>query len=360
MTELVTLSVRGKTYEGWKQVSVSRSIKAVSASFSLSLTDNWTEANKPWILIPGDKCEIKSNGETVVRGYIDTVESSYDSRQRTLTVSGREVTGDLVDCSVDYAKTTEIAGIGLYQLAKRLCKPFGITVRNDAGTTQLIEKVSINPGDTVHQVLDRYSRQVGALLTSDGKGTLVIQKLGQTSAQAQFIEGQNILSASSTFSTKNRFNEYRVTAQNSFSGLDQELQLSCIGRSYDSEITRKRLLVVQAETASTPELCRSRAKWENAHRKGESVNVSVRVQGWRLADGQLLQPNRLYKISSPWIGIDDELLLEELTLTQSVQGTVAEIGFTRKDAYLPEGFAKSKKSEVDLLKKLIQDNSKKK
>jgi len=355
MAENVTLTVRGKNYEGWKQVTITRSIKAVAASFSLSLTDNWSGADKPWILIPGDSCEIKSNGDTVLKGYVEDVETSYDARQRTITVSGRERTGDLVDCSVDYAEKAELTNISLTELAKKLSAPVGVKVKNESGATRKLEKVSINPGDTIFSVLDRSARQVGLLLTSDGKGTLVIQKVGQSTAAAQLIEGENILAASSSFSMKNRFKEYRVISQSGLEGLDEIQGFQPIGKAFDSEVSRSRLLVVTAEQSNAPELCQTRAKWESVHRKGESVKVSAKVQGWRLKDGSIFEPNRLYKIKSPWIGVDQELLLEDLTLTISMSGTVADLKFTRKDAYRPE--YTPKKNEVDLLKKLIRENS---
>ncbi len=356
MDEVVALNVRGMVYEGWKEIRISRSIKAIAASFSLSLTDNWSDLNKPWILVPGDECEVRSNGQTILRGYIDDVETSYDSRTRTISVSGREVTGDLVDSSVRYDSNTEFESISLVSLAQKLCKPHGIAVRNDSGNAKAMVKVAVNVGDTVHQVLEKAARQVGLLLNSDGHGTLLIQKIGQTTAGAKLIEGTNLLSASARFSMKNRFKEYRVVSQNNFEGLDEVSQVSCTGSSTDAEVTRDRFLVVHAEQASTPELCRVRAKWEQVHRRGESVRVNTKVQGWRLADGSLFEPNRLYRVDSAWIGIDADLLLEEINLTCSSQGTLAELTFTRKDAYLPDSTATG--NEVDLLKKLVEQNQK--
>lgn len=354
MGESVSLSVRGVTYEGWKSIRISRSIKAVAASFSLSVTDNWTGLERPWILKPGDECEVKTNGQTVVRGYIDTLESSYDARSRSLSVSGREITGDLVDSSARYSQKTEFRGISVFSLAQKLCDPFGVKVRNDSGNTKAIELVAIGVGETVHQVLDKAARQVGLLLSSDGRGTLLIQKIGQSTAAARLIEGENVLSASSTYTVKQRFREYRVVSQNNLPELDESLQAASSGVAYDNEIERPRILIVNAEQASTSDLCRERAKWEAAHRKGESVSVSVKTQGWRLSDGSLYEPNRLYRIESPWIGIEDELLLESMDLTISNSGTIAELSFTRKDAYLPD--SSYKREDVDLLVKLVRDN----
>lgn len=357
MAERVSLSVRGKTYEGWKEIRLQRSIKAMAGSFSLSLTDNWSAELKPWILIPGDECEVKSNGQTLIRGYIDEVETSYDAKQRELSVSGREITADMVDCSARYTANTEFSGITLLALAEKLAKPFGIAVRDDSGNKKAIEKVAISTGETPHQVLDKAARQLGLLVTSNGRGTLIIQKIGQSTAPAKLIEGENILSASASFSVKNRFSEYLVLSQNNEEGLDPSLQAASSGTAYDKEIGRNRLLVLQAEQSSTPDLCQVRAKWEAAHRRGESVQVNLKAQGWRLSDGSLFEPNRLYRITSPWIGIDEELLLEEIGLSVSQQGTISSLKFSRKDAYLPDSAYKA--DGADLLKKLIQDNQKK-
>lgn len=123
----VELRVNGAFYGGWKTIRIERGIEQIAGTFELSVTDRWAEQSAVRQINPGQPCEVRIDEAVVITGYVDTVAPQYDKQQHTITVSGRDKTGDLVDCSAIH-KSGQWSGRKLDQIAADLCQPFGITV----------------------------------------------------------------------------------------------------------------------------------------------------------------------------------------------------------------------------------------
>lgn len=334
MAEVVSLQVNGRLFDGWKEVKITRSMKAIASGFSLSLTDRWSQESKPWFVRPGDSCLVKIDGFPVISGYVDSLNTSLSAGERTITVEGREKTADLVDCTLDQS---EFVNLSLEALARQLADPYGVSVRNLSGVTRQIPTVAVSMGDTIHQVIERYAKKDGVLLTSDGLGTLQLAKLGSVSAAIGLKEGVNLLSCSASFDNRNRFSEYIVRGGNgSDSGEDAALQTAVEGRSKDKGIRRYRLMVLNAESAVSRDEAEKRAQWELTTRQASAWTVSAKVQGWKAA-GRLWSPNTLVTLTAPSIGVGAKLLVTDVTFSQTISGgTTTELSLTRRDAFIPE------------------------
>lgn len=348
----LTLTVNGKQFGGWKEIKVTRSLTAIASGFSVSLTDRWTQEGQPWIIRPGDSATVKIGSDTVIVGYVDALNTSLSASDRTISVSGREKTCDLVDCSLDQH---EFLNVTLEDLAKKTAAPFGVSVKNLSGVRTRIPSVAVSNGETVHQVLEKYAKKQGVVLTSDGLGTLVMAKLGAVSAALVLQEGENLLSCSASFDNRERFSQYIVRGGNNYQDEDVlELQTGAEGRAKDTGVSRFRLKIVNAESPVSRDEASKRAQWELVTRQAKAWTVSAKVQGWR-AGGALWAPNTLVKIQSPAIGVDAVLLVTDVTFQQTISGgTTTELKLARKDAFIP---APEKPDEKDLLAGLIAENS---
>lgn len=126
MSEIV-LQVNGANYGGWTGVSVSRSIETVAGAFDLTCTENVGGDAAQWPLRPNQKCKILVNGQTVIDGYIDKVSIDVSDSAHGIAVSGRDKTGDLVDCAAVHSPA-QWRNIKLLDLVKILAAPFGLEV----------------------------------------------------------------------------------------------------------------------------------------------------------------------------------------------------------------------------------------
>lgn len=325
----VELVVGGVKYGGWKSVSITRSIEQISGSFDLGISEHWPDSGGPRPIKPGQKCEVRIDGKPVITGHVDDVEPSYDATSREVAVRGRDVTGDLVDCSAVLKQWKQATTL---YIAKALCAPFGIEASGDiTGGRWKIFKTT--PGETAFEALERAARLDGVLLISDGKGGLVITRAGTQRIDTALEHGVNIVSASATLSHRDRHSEITVKGQgpgdDDASGPAVAAQE---GKATDAGITRHRPLIVNADGQGGAANLKQRAEWEIAVRLARSAIVEITVQGWSHAGG-LWEPNTRVKVRDPWLGIDGEMLLTGVTLTLDESGHRAVLSLTRPQAF---------------------------
>lgn len=330
----VSLTVNGAIYRGWTGVSVKQGIRSISGGFDLSVTDDWTKTNAPWPIAPGDECVVKIGNDPIIDGYVDDVEVTYDRDQHTIRVSGRDKAADLVDCSAPSGQTKKCT---LLSLAKKLCAPFGINVVDNLNDPTLIQVAAGNIGESVFETLEKAARQRGALLYSDGIGNLVIGKTGTTRLKTALIEGQNIAKATSRFSAKERFSDYRVCSQFGGwqNGLDVNTAVGVVAKAKDTGVKRYRPLDITAELSTDPSGAQKRANWEAVTRRGKSQPITIMVEGHRGIDGQLWLPNNLVQVKAPWLSLFtpiDLLIVEADFVQNNEEGTVTTLELMPADA----------------------------
>src|SRR4051812_8370311 len=95
----VELEVGGVIHRGWHSVDVRRSIHTIAGSFDLSLSSVWQDIPESFKLTPGEKGVLSIHGTPVITGYIDRVETHLDASSHKISVSGRDASSVLVDCS---------------------------------------------------------------------------------------------------------------------------------------------------------------------------------------------------------------------------------------------------------------------
>ena len=335
MTDL-TLLVGGREYGGWQEVSVTRSMEAVAGSFSVRVSERWAGQDTRWPIRPFDAVRVLMGGHRVVSGYVDSVRPAFDSGQHAVTITGRDKTGDLVDCSAVHSPG-EWRGLDLVRLAGVLCKPFGVSVRAAVGVGAAFDVFKLQPGETAWEAIDRAARMRGVLVMSDGAGGLVITRAGQGRATTALVQGANILAASGEYQATERYSDYTVKGQHfGTDELNGEAAATVQATASDSGVPRYRPLVVIAETAVALGGARDRAQWEATVRAARADRVTVTVQGWQQEDGSLWPVNALVNLRSSWLGIDGDMLITGVRYNLGGQGTTTELTLARPDAFTPE------------------------
>lgn len=342
--DVVTLKIDEKTYAGWLSFTVTRGIESLANEFRLSLTDNWIDKKQDWPIVPGDKAQILLGSEVLITGYIDEVSPTVDFQSKSLEVAGRDLAGDLVDCS---ASGSEYLNLTLDKLASVLAKPFGITIKKSTSVGGAFPSVVVSQGESVFEVLDKRARTRGVLLISNANGTVEIMKPGSTASSTGLFEGKNILQASAKYDAKDRFSKYTVKSQVAASDEDGTAGFQVQGSATDEGVLRYRPLVLQSEAQSETGNAKTRAQYEATVRAARSQTVQVSVRGFRQGDGKLWAPNTLVSILAPSIGIrsQTDLLITQVTFSLSEAGTVTTLDLKRKDAFIAESKV-SKKNDL--------------
>lgn len=327
----VTLTVNGTDYGGWKSMRLARGIEQAAGSFELGVSELWPGQRIVREIAPLDKCTVSIDGAVVITGYVDIVSIDYDERDHKVTVEGRDATADLVDSSAIH-KTGKWYLQKMERIAADLLAPFGIGLVTEVDTGNVIDW-KIEEGDSVFECLERLARAKAVLLTSDGKGALVITRAGKGGrVSEQLVRGQNIKAAGLKLGFRERFSRYIVKGF----GNDGDALFADAARmkaeASDAMIDRYRPLIVIAENAVDAAALKRRALWEANVRAGKSAHLALRVQGWTHGGG-LWQPNTIVHVRDEWTRTDADLLVKQVLFTLDEGGSITELQLAPPQAF---------------------------
>ncbi|MDI3259700.1 MAG: hypothetical protein QJR02_08390 [Sinobacteraceae bacterium] len=350
MAEQLVLKVGGEEYTGWEAVRVASGIDQLAGEFELGGADRWALSGQASAILPGLPCSIEIAGTPVITGWIDDDAPSYDARSHSLTLRGRDATGDLVD-SAALADGMGWENRTIAEIAADLCKPFGIpvTVSDDvAVVTPAPQKLSIraplkshriNPGETVFEVLSRAAALRGALLISDQQGGLLITRAGGRRSSTVLQRGVNILSGSALHSHRQRFHTYQVIAQQSGAGQAfswmpsaQHVEAS----TTDPAIRAQRRTVIVVSDSADAALAKQVASWARANAAAVGERATVWVPGW-LDGGEPWRPNTLVHIEDDYLRVSGTWLIAQVEfLLDPREGELTALTLAPPAAYVPQ------------------------
>lgn len=357
----VELVVGALRYGGWKSVRVTRSIESIAGSFALDVSDRWGDGDL-WPIAEEDPCRVMIDGETLIDGYVDKRSLSASADSRTLSYSGRDRAGALVDCSaivdagtVSKAKWT-FYNVNVTELATKIAEPFGIPVSVQAGLGAVLvrnKKIVVHPGDSCFEVISRLAAAAGVLVVSDGAGGIVITRAG-TERSSPLIEGQNIMAATVEYDGADRFYRYLISSQmpgtDDASGESTRIQAEAV----DDGVRRTdRILLIRPDKGYSIPDSKRRADWEARIRAARAERVTIMVQGWKQSSGKLWPINTLARVkASRLIGVDGDMLISQVEYSIGDSGRVTQISLVRPDAFTPEPTATVKQSSGGRWKEL--------
>jgi prophage tail gpP-like protein len=370
---VVILSVAGASYSGFIRARVTRSLESLAGSFEVE-TFQRRDVVADFTILPEDECVValrRDKGDPtptpILTGYVEHRTGRLSLEGRTVTIGGRDQTGQLVDCSVQ--PPWSYTGAGIFEVCQSIAKPFGIPVSlqasvKDAAVSSALpvkgtgaatgagstgkEKLqighpaidtAIHPGESAFEAIDRFCRSVGVLAMSDGQGGLLLTRAGEARCEVTLAEGVNILSASVDYDGTRRYAKYVVLSQLAGAGNQPGIP-NVRGVATDDGVRRQeRVLYIPDEEAHDGAFAAARATWESRVRAGRSAVVSVTVQGWTQHDRKdtLWPINARVFVRSASLDIADELIITEATYGFSLEsGTTTELRLMYPAALLAE------------------------
>ena len=348
----VELLVGGAVHRGWRAMKLTASLDAPATKASLELAERWSAAADgiARAVKPGEACQLRLEGETVLDGWIDAVEVRYDERDHVLTVVARDRIGDLVDCAAVLDGPHEWSGLKLDEIARRLGEPYGVRVEALVDPGAPFARFAIQPGETAWEALERAARARGVLLAGDGSGTLRLTRASEAAEGAGPIElGANVRRALGRFDHAERYSVVCVRGQGEGGGQsagvhapdgavtaggEQLLRARGEARATDPAIRRHRPRVVIAEAAGDATGFAQRAAWEVRHAAGQGTRVAYTVPGWRGPEGALWRTATRVRVRDAWLGVDADLLVATVLFSLTPgDGSLTEVEVTLPDAY---------------------------
>ncbi|GAB6968404.1 tail protein [Komagataeibacter kakiaceti JCM 25156] len=157
-----------------------------------------------------DAVEVRVHGRTVLKGAVDDVQVRVDENGFQAAISGRDVTGNMVDCHANPTGPGEYRQITLANLVQSIASPFGIAVTTDVDIGAPFTLVALEPAETAMAAIERHSRQRGILVTSDGVGGIVLTTSGRTRAPDALRLPGNVHAMEARISSRGLFSDVWV------------------------------------------------------------------------------------------------------------------------------------------------------
>ena len=357
----IALQIGAQRFEGWESVSMEFDMESLVSTFSLGLYDPDRLLSVDADDFPaGQACKISITNKTIPISYIsqggtgfqtsETVIDGFIVRRRralsrssnVLTVEGADKLVDLVDCSAEHTSRTwmkkPFSGI-----VRDLVAPFDITVNSLAlQGDPLIDKFTLQSGETVFDAIERLCRSQAVLPLSDFKGNVVLSYAATKAepAAAWLMLGVNLLSLEENVDWSERYSKYTVLGQSAGDGkkwTTEMLQSSATAR--DTGITRYRPKIIISENRATNEIMIKRVRWEAQVKSGRSTEYTATVRGWYKTNlsGQpdsLWQKNeKLILRCTPWGIYSQELLITKVVFSLDDSGELTQLTLKHPDVF---------------------------
>ena len=342
----VAIRVGSTDFKGWQSVSITSSCESIPNSFQLTAASEALQYSALAGTRAGQSCKIYIGSDLVITGWIDRRGIGIDAHSHQVTLSGRGITRNLLDCSVDLLrdpnlKGGQIAAANALDLAQRLSRGYGVTAISavsDLGRSLAAYPISVHLGDTPYQIIESVAAFTGYLVYEDSFGRLVLDRVGTRQMASGFTMPGNIEAIGAERSADLRYSDYLVT----WSSVDQLRELNPLGNQraheVDPTLGEYRLkITVSAQVTPDGEFAQAFARWQKARYIGRSQAAQITCDSWRDSSGQLWTPNRLATIDATAADISNaNWIIGTVTYRKDMSGTHADLVLMPPDAFNPE------------------------
>jgi prophage tail gpP-like protein len=316
------LSIGGRKYGGWEEISIDRSIDNLCSTFRVVAAAKEDGSGPDFQFRAGAAVAASIDGENLITGWADRVSPRYDKDEHSIDIEGRDRACDLTDCSAEHA-TGSWKNARIEDIAAELAKPMGITITVMADTGERLKRFSLQQGETVYAAIERLLRFRGLLAVSAPDGSVQIIAAKQSGIDFR-LNSDRILDATSEFDVSERYSKIIVKGQASG---DDEANGKTVSKvraeAVDLTVERPRTLIIIAEEQATIAALETRAKWEVTTRAAKAQSATITMAGWRDDAGALYAPNRIVYIKDRRMFIDSPMLVTAVSLTKDLGGSKA-------------------------------------
>ena len=170
----IRLIAGGYECKDWDDVTIDSQIDVPADAFSFTLY-NPPSGQVPEQVKAGTTAEIYYGDELILTGIVDKLTDSVSRAGRLLQLSGRDLAGQLIDCSVPLNNSKQITLSTLiqdYVLESSLGQVIhGFRIQNDSW---LKNRVTIEPGESLYDAIAKAAQVTGQFVWMDEQGILNI------------------------------------------------------------------------------------------------------------------------------------------------------------------------------------------
>jgi prophage tail gpP-like protein len=334
VTSPLTIRKDGRDFAFWTSASVSQSMDAAAQTFSFEVAgpkDSAPTRNmQPWVIPAQSRVEIFAGADLILTGIVDSHVANIDASSHSVSISGRSMAGQLVDCGIlNPASKYLWKDRDPLSIMREITDPFGIKINADAALDRVRTFKQASTGRAFDAIRTLAFRS-GAVVLSEPDGSI---KLTQTSNRRTGYSITNVLTGSMTADFSERPSQTIVHGQSH--GYDGQgiSAAQSKGTADDPGVTLYRPRIIAAIGNTDGQDAGEIAKWYAARALGDSFSLSVTVPGLRDPNGDLWAVNTLTHVHLPALGVSSELLISSVEFKISGDGAIASLQFKHPGSY---------------------------
>ena len=288
---ICTVRANGMVFRSWKSISIAHPYGDLVPTFQLTCSEGGPlgGANDSRRLLPQTPVTIELGGNLVLTGAIEQRLASYDANSHDVIIGGRSQSSVASLSSMPFTGGN-LNGFTAEQAARAALAPHGtgLVVKNPpASWSKAFPFLAVNPGEYVHEFLERIFKMRGAYAWGDEQGRICVGQ-GDPSAPAvaELQEGRNILRATVKLDDQGIFNAMHFYGQQPGQGDDMAIR-TAEAAATDPSAKTTRMFHQHAEMNGDGQDMTARANLEAARSSWDRVEVTATVAGWFRPDGLL-------------------------------------------------------------------------
>ena len=334
--------IGGKEHLDWTDYSIDSDLLTPADAFSLTLgvpaRDVPAEV-KPWADV-----SIALGDDVILTGRIDSLNRRTIKNEHSLTIQGRDLAAVLVDCSAPVFVTRET---DLDAIIAKIVRPLGIS-KIDVRAKGAREKITVEPGMSAWDALERVCEQNGCWAWFDPDGTLVVGGPDYSADPVADLlltldrKRTNVLSLEVEEDITDTYSEVTILGQtHGTEDKGGKNNLRHTARNEALEGVNRPLIIVDSE-CDNADLAGRRTRKALADSALDGFTVTAEVRGHRMDSGLIWTPGQRVRVFSEPDGLDEIMFLIRRTLRGGREpGQRTELVLKKDGVWLPE-LAKAK------------------
>lgn len=329
----VAVRIGGQEHRDWLSYDIDSDFLIPADGFDFELGVSSAQGQIPDLA--GQRCEVIINGETVLTGIIGNQRHDKSKGSRSLRLMGRDLACLLVDCS---APQINVKGMTVLAAAQKLVAPWSKHIQKvelKAESNPTLDKIDIEPGETVWQVLTHIANSVGLHAWFEPDGTLIVGGADYRSPPVATLcwskndKRRNVENVMIERDSDNRFSEVTFLAQShGRSGNSAKHDLKWVYQ--DPSMTLHKPKTVVVADADNLENLQRQAKKQLSDWKLEGFTLTITVGDHKTEEGKLWQAGQRVHY------IDEEEGIDAIFFVMGRRFSLSRMGGTQTELRLKE------------------------
>ena len=324
MSNKVEIFCNDNLIESFNDFSLTKSIENFCNSFSFTITNKM--ANDIF-LAEGSRIRISIADENQFAGLVESINHSQTSNSHSITVQGRDKTGELIDSYIIAKQYKQNDFLKLLRLVLNDNGYQNIKITSDIKILPKLVGKSFIPEkeEKIFSFIDRLARQLRVILITDSDGDILITREGADLAVGGLDASNNIISTSLDIDTSESYKYIKIIGNIK---TDQSKKRLTQGKEIIDERsqTNKRLIVNIGNNTNRQNI-ESIANWYMAVKRGKGARYNATVQGFLTNNttGLLWQANTTVILKDSKKGINGLFLIQNVNYSQSLEGSKTDL-----------------------------------